>query len=97
MKLYATTTSERATKGQGGNNHIKVDLFVGSTADSRQVATVTLVALSNGGYELFYWNKETDKTSCLQTGEIKAKKQKGEMQKCNGHVGWCAEHQTRHG
>jgi hypothetical protein len=26
MKLYATTTSERATKGQGGNNYIIITL-----------------------------------------------------------------------
>lgn len=83
MKLYATTTSERATKGQGGNNHIKIDLFVGSTKESRQVATVTLIALSSGGYELFYFNAEkpTENTTCLQTGELKAKKQTGENYK----------------
>lgn len=28
MKLYATTTSERASKGQGGNEYIIVDLNV---------------------------------------------------------------------
>lgn len=26
MKLYATTTSERASKGQGGNDYIKIEL-----------------------------------------------------------------------
>jgi hypothetical protein len=26
MKLYATTTSERASKGQGGNDYIHIDL-----------------------------------------------------------------------
>ena len=24
MRLYATTTSERASKGQGGNKHLKI-------------------------------------------------------------------------
>ena len=28
MKLYASVTSERATKGQGGNEHIEVTLYV---------------------------------------------------------------------
>lgn len=28
MKLYATTTSERASKGQGGNKEIRIDLYV---------------------------------------------------------------------
>lgn len=27
MKLYATATSERASKGQGGNEYIEFDLF----------------------------------------------------------------------
>jgi hypothetical protein len=29
MKLYATTTSERATSGQGGNRFLKIELQVG--------------------------------------------------------------------
>lgn len=28
MKLYATTTSERATKGQGGNDYIETNFFI---------------------------------------------------------------------
>lgn len=32
MKLYATTTSERASKGQGGNKEIVIDIRAGSTA-----------------------------------------------------------------
>ncbi len=27
MKLYATTTSERASKGQGGNKYVRTDYF----------------------------------------------------------------------
>lgn len=27
MKLYATVTSERATKGQGGNEYIRITLY----------------------------------------------------------------------
>jgi len=26
MKLYATTTSERASKGQGGNDYLEIDI-----------------------------------------------------------------------
>lgn len=29
MKLYATTTSERASKGQGGNEYLSIDILVG--------------------------------------------------------------------
>lgn len=33
MKLYATTTSERASKGQGGNKHIELTLQGGEYRD----------------------------------------------------------------
>ena len=35
MKLYATITSERASKGQGGNEWINLELRSGSTKDSK--------------------------------------------------------------
>lgn len=28
MKLYATTTSERASKGQGGNEYLNIDILI---------------------------------------------------------------------
>ena len=34
MRLYATVTSERASKGQGGNEYINIDLMRGSASDS---------------------------------------------------------------
>jgi len=30
MKLYATTTSERASKGQGGNKYLDIKIYVGN-------------------------------------------------------------------
>lgn len=33
MKLYATTTSERASKGQGGNERLHIDI----TDESKQI------------------------------------------------------------
>ena len=42
MRLYATTRSERAKKGQGGNNFLETEYNIGSTADSRQIAIVNL-------------------------------------------------------
>lgn len=70
MKLYATTTSERASKGQGGNNEIAITLNVGSANDSRTVALIKIVALVGGGYEILYRNNETDETKVLQKGNI---------------------------
>ncbi len=43
MKLYAKVTSDRASKGQGGNKQIVIDLMAGSAEDSRIVAIVSLV------------------------------------------------------
>ena len=45
MKLYATVTSERATKGQGGNKDIKITLQIGSTKENKHIATILLNAL----------------------------------------------------
>ena len=47
MKLYATTTSERATKGQGGNKFIDISLSVGSAKDSKVIARIVLTPESD--------------------------------------------------
>lgn len=45
MNLYATVTSERASKGQGGNKYIEVVLLaVGSASDSKPVVRAYLNA-----------------------------------------------------
>ena len=41
MKLYATTTSERASKGQGGNDQLEIDIFVYDRMNPRYHITVT--------------------------------------------------------
>lgn len=51
MNLYATVTSERASKGQGGNNFIEVQLMVGDAKNPRQYAVVHL-SRTLGTYEL---------------------------------------------
>ena len=48
MKLYATTTSERASKGQGGNTYIITDYYVGTAKNSQQVACVELRKVDKG-------------------------------------------------
>lgn len=47
MKLYATITSERASKGQGGNKYLDIDIRAGSREDSRTLARLTARAGSN--------------------------------------------------
>lgn len=48
MKLYATTTSERASKGQGGNRYIEYRLNVGSREDSLPVLYMKVTARDEG-------------------------------------------------
>lgn len=45
MKLYATTTSERASKGQGGNKELAISLRIGSAKNNRQVLFIRAVVL----------------------------------------------------
>lgn len=86
MKLYTTITSERASKGQGGNKYLRIALNVGSTKESRHIANLLMVAVDNGGYEIFFQDTEKDKTTCLKTGEIKGKSQKGERNFIEEHI-----------
>ena len=40
MKLYAKTTSERASKGQGGNEYLDIDITVGENREILAKLTV---------------------------------------------------------
>jgi len=48
MKLYATTSSERASKGQGGNKFIKIDLQIDGTK-RKSIGTIELSCSENTG------------------------------------------------
>jgi hypothetical protein len=72
MKLYATTTSDRASKGQGGNEYIRItlqsdrkkeDFVIVYTPDSLRVCAST----EDGGALLYEVDKEKGKQ---QKGEI---------------------------
>lgn len=79
MKLYATTTSERASKGQGGNEHVNVKLenetreelaYIRAIPDGTNTR-VTVYVSGQGHLGTFYVpNGLKDKT--------KGNKQKGE-------------------
>lgn len=49
MKLYATVASERASKGQGGNEYLDIDIFVGSRDNSVTLAKLTVRPLGHEG------------------------------------------------
>lgn len=60
MKLYATTTSERATKGQGGNKRIDIQLQGENMQDMGVIA--------------FRYNDDTNLYYCnyINQGEVKS-------------------------
>lgn len=81
MKLYATTTSERASKGQGGNNELVINITVGNTT-RREIANIVL--RTSGGslqgtdsnmYALEYYPVNRDKGGriVLDIGELEPK------------------------
>ena len=75
MKLYATTTSERATKGQGGNKFLNIKIASGSAKNSYIFADIMVDAYG------FIYLRNGDKTEVAtfttQNGklvELKGKK-----------------------
>lgn len=48
MNLYATISSERASKGQGGNKHLDIDVFVGSAKESVKILEGTITPEGDG-------------------------------------------------
>jgi hypothetical protein len=40
MKLYATVSSERASKGQGGNKHTRIEVNYGGKTHSSRALTI---------------------------------------------------------
>jgi hypothetical protein len=86
MKLYATTTSERATKGQGGNKYL--DIIINLYNDDRYSIKVDkdkLLFLERGYSEplLTRYHKDIIKQEEQRLDYIKGKKQKGE---CNHYI-----------
>ena len=68
MKLYATITSERATKGQGGNDYLQINIF-----DSNQICRGTIEILP----DMSAWIRYAGKKIAIPP-QTKVKKEKGE-------------------
>ncbi len=94
MKLYATITSERASKGQGGHRELVINIKVGNVS-RREIANIvlrtsggSLESIDGSEYALEYYPVERqDKTLAknkgrlvLDSGELepKGEKQKGD-------------------
>ena len=90
MNLYATITSERATKGQGGNKRLDINLFYidrenpAIKIDFRPIDDKT-----------FYLKLTDNKGKIIFAKQIKGKSQKGEILPFHNHNGCynqdCAE------
>lgn len=83
MKLYATVTSERATKGQGGNDSLDIRL---SVSNDRIEAGRIIVEPSGTGYKVYFIppagiTKADGVTLSEITAEYIEIKKKGERQK----------------
>jgi len=92
MKLYATTTSERASKGQGGNNKIVVNIKIDGEK-RMEIGNLVLTCTSFPGnktlpkdfFELTYYPiNENCTDQKLNSGKItlyqtRGKSQKGEI------------------
>lgn len=74
MKLYATTTSERATKGQGGNEYIQINIKDDNEKVFLQIDVIT--------YDILEGVKYAGKIRGVLSNTFyhlsKGKKQKGE-------------------
>lgn len=79
MKLYATVASERASKGQGGNDRLEIDIFVGSAKESIKIVEGT-VRKENDGYTVYITTLgQGESDQCIDTFvREKGEKQKGE-------------------
>ena len=77
MKLYATVTSERASKGQGGNKYLQVRFTIENDAGGYDDMGIVTLLKERDAYRLMY---------CANGGAVelideipKGKRQKGEV------------------
>ncbi len=76
MKLYATTTSERASKGQGGNEFLEIVIT------DKDKNTIIKLLIIPDEYIFRASLKTSDKVYLDKIGDIKGKSQKGEKSYC---------------
>lgn len=75
MKLYATTTSERASKGQGGNDRLDIEVLYGSKAKQLKACSVYIKANDD---DTFTMTIIDNTNSTLLHTTLKGEKKKGE-------------------
>ena len=77
MKLYATVTSERASKGQGGNDYLDIVFQCGSSKEPSIIGSI-LLKNEGGTWILKHAKGNGEDWKIIDQGEIKGEKQKGE-------------------
>jgi hypothetical protein len=82
MKLYATISTERATKGQGGNKYLNIELFAGDAKHPVRVAYISLDKIDKGYGLTFLPIKEDGKSIFISDELIAEKAKKIQPQKC---------------
>jgi hypothetical protein len=89
MKLYATTTSERASKGQGGNQFINIDMLVGDKDNQIDAGRICMKTTGD-----IFWieyfspapaGQKINRIPLFKT-ETKGKRQKGDNKCASGHL-----------
>lgn len=75
MKLYATTTSERASKGQGGQKYIQVNL---TTEKKHWISLTMKVNEKRNVYELWVTHENELPKLIKERSITKGEKKKGE-------------------
>jgi hypothetical protein len=86
MKLYATVTSERASKGQGGE-WLDIDIFTTNRENAthrvevREKQGEITITLMRSHFGKWYNAKDID-TVYINAPKTKGEKQKGECAKC---------------
>lgn len=80
MKLYATTTSERASKGQGGNKNLLVVITAEIDGQRQEIAHMDIMESVDKKHYVFDYSLPDTKKGAIKIS--KGKSQKGECLKC---------------
>lgn len=87
MKLYCTVASERASKGQGGNEYLDIDILVGDAKNPFKLARLTVRrsdeldgenGTETGGYAIY--DERDEIVAYITDNELRKEQSKGNKQ-----------------
>ena len=86
-KLYATVSSEKASKGQGGNKYLHIFLTAGSRDNQIDMGDILLdIRHNEEGNQAYVLQYRGEEISSYEIGKTKGEKQKGESKCASGHI-----------